>query len=331
MSVRRDAMVGLVLVGAAVLAIVGTLWLQGVMVRGDFREVEAVFSEVGLIRAGNAVKLRGVGIGRVRSISVDPDGQRVRVVLRIRSDIVLPEDAVVILSPESMFGDWQAEIHSSDRFRGARYTYPQDDDPDALPGYALPDVTQLTAAADRISENIEVLTERIGIAFSEETAQNIASLIGNVEDVTERLSELVSQQATSFSDVTEDLGAATREIGAAATEARRTFEAVHVLVSREELGATLEDLAAIAGHMRSFSAELEGTNEEIRHMAAQADSTFSRTNRLMARIEEGEGTLGRLLRDPTVADELEGTLEELQLLLADIRENPRRYLRLSIF
>jgi hypothetical protein len=32
-----------------------------------------------------------------------------------------------------------------------------------------------------------------------------------------------------------------------------------------------------------------------------------------------------------VAGELEGTLEELQLLLADIRENPRRYLRLSIF
>jgi phospholipid/cholesterol/gamma-HCH transport system substrate-binding protein len=74
MSVRRDALVGLVLVGAVVLAIVGTLWLQGVMVRGDFREVEAVFSEVGLIRAGNAVKLRGVGIGRVRTISVDPTG-----------------------------------------------------------------------------------------------------------------------------------------------------------------------------------------------------------------------------------------------------------------
>jgi len=66
-------------------------------------------------------------------------------------------------------------------------------------------------------------------------------------------------------------------------------------------------------------------------MATQADSTLGQVARLMASIEAGEGTLGRLLRDPTVAGELEGTLEELQLLLADIRENPRRYLRLSIF
>jgi hypothetical protein len=46
---------------------------------------------------------------------------------------------------------------------------------------------------------------------------------------------------------------------------------------------------------------------------------------------EGEGSLGRLLSDPTMAAGLEGTLAELQVLLQDIRENPRRYLRLSIF
>jgi phospholipid/cholesterol/gamma-HCH transport system substrate-binding protein len=330
-SAKRDAMVGVVLVAAAALAVLGTLWLQGSLMRGDFEEVEAVFSEVGLIRAGNAVKFRGVGIGRVQSITVEPDGERVRVRLRVRSDIQLPSDAVVILSPESMFGDWQAEIQPPGRFPGVRYTEPREDEPDLLPGYALPDVTQLTAAADRISENIEVLTERIGIAFSEETAQNVASLIGNVEEVTERLSDLVSQQATSFTDITAELGAATREIGAAASEARATFRTVNELAGRDELGEALEDLAVVSSNLRGFSGGLEGTNQEIRHMAAQADSTLTRVNRLMASVEDGDGTLGRLLRDPSVAGELEGTLEELQLLLTDIRENPRRYLRLSIF
>ena len=331
MNVKRDAMVGIVLVGAIVLAVVGTLWLQGVMVRGDVREVEAVFSEVGLIRSGNAVKLRGVRVGRVQDITLAPDGARVRVTLRIQADVTLPDDPVVILSPESMFGDWQAEIQPSGRFPGVRYTRPREDEPDVLPGYALPDVTQLTAAADRISENIEVLTERVGIAFTEETAQNIASLIGNVEDVTERLSELVSQQATSFQDITEDLGIATREIGAAAEEARATFQTVNALAGRPELGTTLEDMAVISSNLRGFSGELEQTNADLRQMATQADSTLGQVARLMASIEAGEGTLGRLLRDPTAAGELEGTLEELQLLLADIRENPRRYLRLSIF
>ena len=331
MNVKRDAMVGIVLVGAIILAVVGTLWLQGVMVRGEVREVEAVFSEVGLIRSGNAVKLRGVRVGRVQDITLAPDGARVRVTLRIQADVTLPDDPVVILSPESMFGDWQAEIQPSGRFPGVRSTRPREDEPDVLPGYALPDVTQLTAAADRISENIEVLTERVGIAFTEETAQNIASLIGNVEDVTERLSELVAQQASSFQEVTEDLGIATREIGAAAEEARATFQTVNALAGRAELGTTLEDMAVISSNLRGFSGELEQTNADLRQMAAQADSTLGQVGRLMASIEAGEGTLGRLLRDPTAAGELEGTLEELQLLLADIRENPRRYLRLSIF
>jgi phospholipid/cholesterol/gamma-HCH transport system substrate-binding protein len=331
MTKGREALVGLVLMAALVLAVGGTLWLQGSLMRGDHTDVEAVFTDVGLIRAGNQVKFRGVAIGRIRSIRVEPDGERVRVALRVRSDVRLPDRAVVILSPESMFGDWQAEIQTQGQFPGVRYTFPRPGDTETLPGYALPDVTKLTAAADRISENIEVLTERIGIAFSEETAENIASLIRNVEDVTERLSDLINQQASSFQGVTDELGSASREIGAAAGDARETFQAVTELVGREELRSTLQDLSAISSNVRSFSEDLSRTQEELRQLTANADSTFLKVDRLLAQVEAGEGTLGRLLKDPTLASQWEGTLAELQLLLTDIRENPRRYLRLSIF
>jgi phospholipid/cholesterol/gamma-HCH transport system substrate-binding protein len=189
-NASRDALVGLVIVGAILVTAVGTLWLQGATWGREQQELEAVFYEVGLIRSGNALKFRGVQVGRVRDISVDPTGDVVRVHFRIDDGVRLPADPVVILSPESMFGDWQAEIHSRSRFPFANYTVPRE--PGVLPGHALPDISQLTHMADRISDNLAVLTERVGIAFSEETARNIASLIDNVEDVTERLSELVS-------------------------------------------------------------------------------------------------------------------------------------------
>jgi phospholipid/cholesterol/gamma-HCH transport system substrate-binding protein len=329
MNDRRDALVGVVIVAALAVIAVGTLWLEGSSFAGETTEVRAVFNEVGQIRPGNPVKLRGVRIGRVREVSVLPDGSAVRLTLRIQDDLQLPANAVVILSPESFFGDWQAEIQTRDRFPHASYAEPTE--PGVLPGYALPEISQLTASADRISDNIEVLTERVGIAFSEETAQNIASLIGNVEEVTERLSDLVTQQAASFTDVTADVRRATQGIGDAALEAQEALTRMNALFAREETGEALADFAALAENLRGLSEQLQGTNTTVQAMAVRVDSTFAALDRVTEQAASGEGSLGRLLGDPTMAMGMENTLAELQVLLQDIRENPRRYLRLSIF
>jgi len=328
-SRSKEALVGVVILASVIVVTFGTLWLQGVTLAATETEITAVFANVGVIRPGNPVKYRGVRVGRVREITVDPGGELVRVVARIQEDTPMPADAVAILAPESLFGDWQLEITPRDRF--PEYRYAQPDDPDHLPGYAIPDISQLTATADRISADIEILTERVGIAFSEETARNVASLIDNVEEVTQRLSELVSQQAGAFTDVTGEIQEATQRIGEAAASARMSFDQVGETLSREELARILEDLAVVAENTREFSGDLDETGSELRGMAARADSTFARVNVLLAQVEAGDGTLGRLLQDPAIAMEVEGTLQELQLLLEDIRENPRRYLRLSIF
>ncbi len=329
MNQRNEALVGIVIIAGLILIVAGTLWLQGASFRGDFREMTAAFSTVGQIRDGNAVKFRGVTVGRIEAIRVDDQGEYVLVTFRIPTDLSIPEDAVVVLAPESMFGDWQAEIHTPGRFPATRFAvHPSGD---YLPGYALPDMGQLTATADQISESIEVLTERVGIAFSDETARNIASLIQNVEGVTQRLEELISQQATSFTSVTDEVQRATREVGDAAVEAGEMFTRLDGLLARDDLSDALADLAVVSRNLRELSEGVDETNANFRAMAEQVDTTFARVDRVATLIESGEGSIGRLLGDPTMAGEVEGTLQELRNLLADIRENPRRYLRLSIF
>lgn len=291
--------------------------------------MEAVFFEVGMVREGNPIKVRGVEVGQVREILFDPSGEFVRLRFTIREDVVLPSDAVVVLSPESMFGDWQAEIHSRTRFPRAVYAEPSE--ADVLPGYALPDISQLTAAADQISENLAILSDRVGIAFSDETARNIASMIENIEGVSDRLSDLVNQQARSFADVTEGVRSTAQEIGAAATQARATITRVDDLLARSEVSTTLEDLSVLSSNLRGLSEELGGTNREIRDMITRVDSTFARAEVVLSRIDEGDGTVSRLIEDPQMANEIEDMVSELKALLLDIRENPRRYVRLSIF
>ena len=104
MTRRREIMVGLVIVAGVVIAVLGTLWLQDASFGRGTREVEALFREVGQLMRGNSVKLRGVTIGQVQDIMVEPDGTAVRVSMRIREEVVLPDNTAVILAPESMFG-----------------------------------------------------------------------------------------------------------------------------------------------------------------------------------------------------------------------------------
>ena len=73
--------------------------------------------------------------------------------------------------------------------------------------------------------------------------------------------------------------------------------------------------------------ELEGVDVTM----ARADSAFGSMQRIAARVESGEGSLGRLLSDTTLAARLESSAAQLDSLLADVKANPRRYVRLSIF
>jgi phospholipid/cholesterol/gamma-HCH transport system substrate-binding protein len=64
---------------------------------------------------------------------------------------------------------------------------------------------------------------------------------------------------------------------------------------------------------------------------AKADSTFGSVQRIASRMESGQGALGRLLADSTLAVRAESAMVQLDSLLVDIKANPRRYVRLSIF
>ena len=329
MSRRSETLVGVVIVSALLLTTVGTLWLQGIRWGQYQQTIEAVFFEAGQIMPGNDVKFRGVEVGRIGDITVEPNGELVRIQLQLQQPLTLPDDPVVILSPESVFGDWEAEVQSRNVYPYVEYPVPPD--PGTLPGYALPDISQLTATADRISENLAVLSERFGIAFSEETAEDIASLIANIENVTTGLSELVEQQAESFTEVTDGVQTATDEVASAAEQIRSTFSQVTNLFEAADMDSTLENLALISVNMRKLSEELGDTNQDIRAMAVRIASTFHQVQAVVATLESGDGTLGRLLQDTSTAMELESTLAELSALIEDIRENPNRYVRLSIF
>lgn len=330
MSKGREVLVGVVIVAAVLVSVLGTLWLQESLWTRSTRVVEVLSRDVGQLMDGNDVKLRGVTIGQVRSIAVEPAGDAVRVTLRVEQSVPLPDSAVAVMAPESMFGDWQVEIAPRSRFPNFDFMEIQPADT-AIPGYALPDISRLTATADQISKDIATITERVEVAFTQETAQNIAETIDNIEEVSRRLAALVEDQSAALETMGDDILTTVEEIRLAAATARSTMEEVDSLLTRAEADSILADTRTIARNLRVVSEELESSRSELSRTLARADSAFARVNTIAARVESGEGTLGRLVNDTAFLITADEALSELTLLMRDLRENPRRYINLSIF
>ncbi len=325
---RKEVLVGLVIIVATALAIGGTLFLKGAAMRRNMVALDAVLLEAGQLAPGNAVKFRGVDIGRVTGIVVEPSGEAVRVRMTVRNDVRFPADAAALVSPESLFGDWQVEIVSQSSFR---YDFLELENADALAGHALPDLSRLTATADEIAENLTVLTDRVELAFTEETAHNLARAIDNIGAVSDELNRLVSQQASSVEQLTAEVASTAEQVGTASREAGATFQRINTMLDSGAADSTIGDARQTLASLRSATGRLDATLERVDRSMAIGESALGRIDRIGASIESGQGTLGQLFTNGDLAVRAADVLTQLDLLLADLRENPKRYVRLSIF
>jgi phospholipid/cholesterol/gamma-HCH transport system substrate-binding protein len=331
----RELLVGTVIIVAASVAVFGTLWLERTnFFGGPSTPVYVLLESVAQLSTGNPVTFRGVPIGQVSAIAVEPGGQGVRVTLMLDPDVPLPADAGVVLGPESLFGGWQAEVVSRASFpRFPFFEVPPGTPTDTAvyPGYALPEISRLTASAEQISVNLADLTDRLELAFNQETADNLARAITNIEAITQEVRTLVQQQGEVAASITASADSALTEVEAAATAARRSFERFQGVMDDAQIDTILTNIRVASTGIRDITQDLSDPEDGLGVTIGRADSALVRLDRITARLEAGEGSLGRLLVDTTFAVRAEEVLLQLDLLLQDVRENPRRYVRLSIF
>ncbi len=360
MRLKNEISVGVVVVLGIVLTLLGAMWLSGRPWSQEQAEIVGVFREVGELREGNPVKLRGVQVGRVTLVQLGAAGTGVLVTMQISPDAVLPDDAGLLLAPASLFGDWQASIVSRGAYMETEFTEPTI--AGLLPGATLPDITQLTAVGARIAGDLETLAERVEIAFTEETAIELREAIENVHAMSEQLTGFVNQQTETYRDVSQNVLVATSDIAEATARVSRVageFEGafaedgqiqqvldnvqqasanlqelsvrlqsattgVPALVARAD--TTLAGLGAVAGNAAAMLSALEPHIQEVGPTLAEARATLTSLQAATRRLENGEGTLGRLLEDPALYEELQATITTLRRTLADIQANPARYI-----
>ena len=325
----NEVVVGAVILASIALIVWGTIWMKGNGFGKEQTIVRARVTEAGQLLKGGKVKLRGVPIGRVEDIALQPFSRGLIVTISSDRNVTLPEDPVALLSPESMFGDWQVQIFPRSSF--PQYPYAESPDPRVLPGYSLPDISRLTAVADEIAGNLAKLSARFEEAFTTETAHNVRDAIENIQKVSEQLTGLIARQNKNADEVATSLAGTSDALSNAAQTAQRAFAEFESAVGGGKLSAIVNNVQKTSVTADSLSRVLLRTTQDLRVAAASADTAFRAVGAVAQGVSRGEGTLGKLVTDSTMYFRLIETNAEVQALLRDMRANPRRYINLTIF
>lgn len=115
----------------------------------------------------------------------------------------------------------------------------------------------------------------------------------------------------------QELLALIREMRIVAESMRRTAKEIEDAETGAALTASLEEFQRSAKTLNSAAVAME---QSLTALAS-----------VLTKIDSGEGTLARLVNDPTLYTELEGALREVRLLATDVRENPKRYVTIDVF
>jgi len=331
----NEFLVGAAILGAIALVVLGALFLSEADFRGPRQVQVARFRSIGRLQAGGAVLHRGVRIGTVQAVRL-ADNAWVETDLTIDRDVNLPDPPAVIAVPASLFGEWQAEIVSRSELPDnpvlrLRIDEAARDAGDIWPGTDLPGIGELTAQASRIANDVGSITSRVEGAIDSSVIADLRRSVSDLRDMADRLTRFTREETATLSRVARRADTVTGHLEAGTSALRRTLDRADTATADGQLPEIVGNLRTasenardLSGDMKELSASIRANRESIVHTLAGLDSA-------MSRLQRGQGTLGKLTMDSTLYVETTAAVSELRALLADIRLNPRKYFRFSVF
>ena len=334
MKKANDFAVGLTILGGTAMILAATLWVKQADIGRDRATVNARFRDVGGVRVGTPVVIRGVRAGRIEAMELSDS---IFVVAKMTLDPAaeLPMDPVVLLNESSLFGEWQATITSRDAVgRDAdvlRQLSETSRDDEVLPGATLPDIARLTAVAGRIAGDVATVAERVQVAFDDQAARELRSSVRSFSELSTILAQTVREQSNNLTTVSSDVRGGVQSLVKSAELLRDVAERVDSSTARGEVRQIVADAGEAARQLRETGRRLSLISEQLARSQVRLESFLATSDSIAQKIHSGSGSLGLLINDPTLYRNADSALRQLNLLLADFQKNPRKYVNFRIF
>ena len=209
MKRRREFIVGITVVAAVLAVAAGALWLSQTSLSRDQIVKSARFREVGGLKPGAPVTLRGVKVGRVTAIRLAAD-EWVQVDMQFERTADLPPDPAVVAASSSLFGEWRANIlglaeQQDDPELSAALEQARAPGGEAWPGATLPDIGELTQQASRIAGDVANVTKRLEGVLDSNAVKELKASIQDLSQISRRLSGFARSQTQRLDTVGENI------------------------------------------------------------------------------------------------------------------------------
>ncbi|MEG1864791.1 MAG: MlaD family protein [Alistipes sp.] len=301
---KREIKIGIFAVLMIGAAWAGIRFLKGFDIFSRNTEYYAAYDQINGVQAASPIMMRGVKIGTVTGISFDPTRSE-KVVLRftIKRQYHIPTDSEAKIFSNGFMGAKAIEItygtastclSEGDTLRSSR-----DRDLMDMAGSELDffkqKFSQITTDLSRVMDNMNRLMEA--------NAQNISGTIGNLNALTGDMAGIVGAEKQNLKAAVENL---------------TKFSAM---------------LGSNAGRVDSILMGLNGITTQLseQDVVRKIATTVDGLNALIVKIDQGDGTVGKLMNDPELYNTLDEASRNLSSLLANLQQYPGRYVHFSLF
>lgn len=315
MNISRELKVGIIAIIAFGALYWGISFLKGSNLFDNSRYYYAVYQRVDGLTPSRPININGFKIGSVDDISLMP-GSEGKLVVRIKltKEYDIPENTVARIYSTGLLGEKAIEL-------------------------VLGNSPTKATVGDTLRSDIELsLTEEVNrqVAPIKEKAEK---LIGSIDTVMLLAQGFLNQNTQAdFTATIESI----KHSFAALQHATSVFDTT-MTASSAGLVTTVNNLSKITTSLEQNRDNLDSIFHNLNNVSdslaevrfketfANLNKAIASTNSVMEKINKGEGSVGKLIHDQEVYENLNNATEQLNLLLLDIKYNPNRYVNFSVF
>ncbi len=315
MKYKKEISIGLIFIAALALFIWGFNYLKGFNLFKEQRVLYAVYEQVSGLQKANPVSINGLKVGQVSDIYFNPDfSGEIIVEITVESQIPIPRNSIALIYSSDLMGskaiDLKLGIDSLYAVNGDTLSTRVEA---SLKEAVNQQIQPLKAKAEELILSIDSVVTVIKEIFNERAKQNLTSSLAsieetfsNLESASYNLDQMVAAEKTRLGEIMSNLETITSTIS--------------------------ENKANIDNILTNFSVLSDSlAKAEIPRTFANINRVVGDVAEIVEKINNGEGTVGMLINDEKLYRDLQKSAEQLHLLMEDIRTNPKRYVRFSLF
>lgn len=304
MQISREIKIGVAVVLSLVALFWGTNFLKGRNVIGSTNSYYVLYQQVEDLQTSSPVFVHGYKVGVVQDITLDKnDPNRIIVELAIDKDVKIPKTAVAEIFNTDFMGSKAIRL----QFEG--YNVPATRGDTLMASIApsmIDDLSPITKKADVAIQELTQTLVNVNTLLDAQTINDVKSTLSNLNMASQNVSYILDQNKDKVSSVVDQVNLLVTSLNVAAADIKvvaKNFKGISDSLSVKDFNATIKNL--------------EGSSRELKAVLTQ--------------VNNKQGSIGKLLYEPNVHDQVLKLATSLDSLVVDLKKNPKRYVRLSLF